>query len=101
MNDLSPIDAVGGIVLPATEAAAMHAARLAAQATVTVDQLATEVGAAIFDLGGASTTKRTHNLDRHWRNARTLASHNPSLYKARAIGDLILNGTALPTSGFF
>ncbi len=26
------------------------------------------------------------HLDRHWRNIRTLAAHNPKHYKARAIG---------------
>jgi len=34
-------------------------------------------------------------LDRHWRNARTLSSHNPVIYQERAIGDRILNGTGL------
>ena len=34
-------------------------------------------------------------LDRHWRNARALSSHNPHLYKARVIGDYLLN-QALP-----
>ena len=31
-------------------------------------------------------------LDRHWRNARTLASHNPRVYKARILGDWLING---------
>lgn len=35
-------------------------------------------------------------LDRHWRNARTISVHNPAIYKARAIGDHLLNGAALP-----
>jgi hypothetical protein len=30
-------------------------------------------------------------LDRHWRNARTLASHNPRVYKARILGDWLIN----------
>jgi alkylation response protein AidB-like acyl-CoA dehydrogenase len=57
--------------------------------------------ALLFDVGGASATKQAHNLDRHWRNVRTLASHNPTLYKARAIGDHVINGAALPQNGFF
>ena len=32
-------------------------------------------------------------LDRHWRNARTAASHNPWIYKARIVGDWAVNGT--------
>jgi hypothetical protein len=34
------------------------------------------------------------HLDRHWRNARTLASHNPVVYKPRIVGDFLVNGTA-------
>jgi hypothetical protein len=41
------------------------------------------------------------NLDRHWRNARALASHNPASYKAKALGAYELHGTRLPTLSFF
>jgi alkylation response protein AidB-like acyl-CoA dehydrogenase len=79
-----------------------HAASLAAsKAKVVVDDLAIRSGSLIFDAGGASAAKASANLDRHWRNARTLASHNPASYKARAIGDWVVNGTPLPTTGFF
>jgi alkylation response protein AidB-like acyl-CoA dehydrogenase len=73
----------------------------AAEAKVVVDRIALEATARIFDLGGASATKRERNLDRHWRNVRTLSTHNPLLYKAQAIGDLALNGTPLPPNWFF
>lgn len=33
-------------------------------------------------------------LDRRWRNARTVGSHNPWVYKARLVGDHSVNGTA-------
>lgn len=46
----------------------------------------------LFDVGGASVVGRDLALDRHWRNARTLAVHNPVLYKARGIGDAAING---------
>jgi alkylation response protein AidB-like acyl-CoA dehydrogenase len=82
-------------------AAAAHASLRAAEAKVLVDELAQRAGGLIFDVGGASATRRSLNLDRHWRNARTLASHNPTVYKARAIGDLTINGTPLPAVGFF
>src|SRR4051794_23174582 len=39
----------------------------------------------LFDVGGASATKKSKNLDRHCRNIRTLASNNPTVYKAQAI----------------
>jgi alkylation response protein AidB-like acyl-CoA dehydrogenase len=47
----------------------------------------------LFDIGGASALQENRRLDRHWRNARTLASHNPTIYKARVVGDHALNGT--------
>lgn len=47
----------------------------------------------LFDVGGASATDVGLALDRHWRNARTVASHNPVRYKARALGDQLVNGT--------
>ncbi|MDQ0570505.1 alkylation response protein AidB-like acyl-CoA dehydrogenase [Variovorax paradoxus] len=47
----------------------------------------------LFDVGGASALQEDRRLDRHWRNARTLASHNPTIYKARVVGDHALNGT--------
>ena len=55
----------------------------------------------MFDVGGASTTGRGHNLDRHWRNARTVANHNPRDWKAAAVGTWQLKGTPPPTSGLF
>ncbi|WP_296268074.1 acyl-CoA dehydrogenase family protein [Pseudomonas sp. UBA6562] len=80
-----------------------------------VDQAAVEVAQAqyiaaesalkaaewLFDVGGASTTGRSHNLDRHWRNARTVANHNPRQWKAAAVGAWQLKGTPPPTSGLF
>ncbi|WP_019925151.1 acyl-CoA dehydrogenase family protein [Nocardia sp. BMG111209] len=47
----------------------------------------------IFEVGGASALDAGLRLDRHWRNARTLASHNPLVYRQRQIGDHLLNGT--------
>lgn len=83
-------------------AALDHEASLqAAQAKVVVDGLAPRATTLLFDVGGASATKRSHDFDRHWRNVRTLASHNPTVYKARAIGDHEINGTPLPNNGFF
>lgn len=82
---------------------------------VAVDQAAVEVAQAqyiaaesalkaaelVFDVGGASTTGRAHNLDRHWRNARTVSNHNPRHWKAAVVGAWQLKGTPPPTSGLF
>lgn len=74
-----------------------HEASLkASQAKVIVDELALKASTLLFEVGGASATRQSAQLDRHWRNIRTLASHNPRVYKARAIGDYIVNDNKLP-----
>jgi alkylation response protein AidB-like acyl-CoA dehydrogenase len=73
----------------------------AAQAKIAVDGLAAQSGWQLFDVAGASATLAQRNLDRHWRNARTIASHNPSIYKSRALGDRLVNGKPLPASNLF
>jgi alkylation response protein AidB-like acyl-CoA dehydrogenase len=45
----------------------------------------------LFEVGGASATSESHRFDRHWRNARTLASHNPAILRERALGNYYLN----------
>ncbi|MEH2360060.1 acyl-CoA dehydrogenase family protein [Nostoc sp.] len=82
-------------------AAALVASLSAAKAKLIVDDLALRSATLLFEVGGASTTKKSSNFDRHWRNARTLSSHNPNHFKARAIGDYEINGTPLPQRGFF
>lgn len=80
---------------------AHEAALAAAKAKLVADELAIRSGGRIFDLAGASAASRAKNLDRHWRNARTLATHNPGVTKAAAIGAFEANGIALPSKGFF
>jgi alkylation response protein AidB-like acyl-CoA dehydrogenase len=46
----------------------------------------------LFEVGGASAVGTGFALDRHWRNARTIASHNPAIQRKRSIGDYELNG---------
>lgn len=49
----------------------------------------------LFEVGGASAVDTGLALDRHWRNARTIASHNPAKYRARAVGDQLINDTPI------
>lgn len=72
-----------------------------AQAQYIAAESALKAAELVFDVGGASTTGRGHNLDRHWRNARTVANHNPRHWKAAAVGAWQLKGTPPPTSGLF
>lgn len=76
-----------------------HARQLLVDAEVAVAQAQLVIiGAAlrattrVFDALGASGVSEKLGLDRHWRNARTLASHNPVVYKARILGDWFING---------
>ena len=51
-----------------------------------------EAASLLFEVGGASATQEARALDRHWRNARTVASHNPAIARERLLGDHFLNG---------
>ena len=63
------------------------------KAHVTVPGLVLAAANELFDVTGASSTGRGKGLDRHWRNARTVATHNPAVFKARSVGDYHINGT--------
>jgi alkylation response protein AidB-like acyl-CoA dehydrogenase len=78
-----------------------EAALRASQAQVVIDELGLASANLLFDVGGASATRRGLNLDRHWRNIRTVASHNPARFKNRAIGALLVNGDRLPDNTYF
>ena len=65
-----------------------------AQAQIVLVSLATRATSDIFNALAASGVSMTKNLDRHWRNARTVASHNPWVFKARIVGDFVVNGTS-------
>ncbi|MFZ4894939.1 acyl-CoA dehydrogenase family protein [Plantibacter sp. Mn2098] len=52
-----------------------------------------EATSELFEVGGASAVTTGRQLDRLWRNARTISSHNPSILREQAIGDYHLNGT--------
>jgi alkylation response protein AidB-like acyl-CoA dehydrogenase len=58
-----------------------------------VPPLVLEATTELFEVGGATAVTRAAGLDRHWRNARTIASHNPAAQRSRAIGQFELLGT--------
>ncbi|QKZ06504.1 acyl-CoA dehydrogenase family protein [Pseudomonas eucalypticola] len=68
-----------------------------AQAQVAAIELVLRATSDLFNTLGASGTSTAKQLDRHWRNARTAASHNPVIYKERIVGDWEINGTEPPT----
>jgi alkylation response protein AidB-like acyl-CoA dehydrogenase len=67
-----------------------------AQAQIVVSQLTLGVTTRLFDGLGASATSTSASLDRHWRNARTVTSHNPVAFKARIVGDYLVNDAEPP-----
>ncbi|NVZ20359.1 acyl-CoA dehydrogenase family protein [Pseudomonas costantinii] len=81
----------------AAEASALKAAEIeSATAQVVVSELIQRATTELFNALGASDVRQGKSLDRHWRNARTVSSHNPVIYKARIVGDWVINGTEPP-----
>ena len=83
------------------DAAVEHAANVDAElesatAQVVVTELIQRATTELFNALGASDIRQGKSLDRHWRNARTVSSHNPVIYKARIVGDWTINGTEPP-----
>ncbi|HIW99367.1 MAG TPA: acyl-CoA dehydrogenase family protein [Candidatus Nesterenkonia stercoripullorum] len=72
---------------------AIEAELATARAQVALHRPVLDAVTRIFDALGASAVDRAKQLDRHWRNARTVTSHNPWIYKARILGDYRVNGT--------
>lgn len=116
-DDPLTISAVGDLVLRlhAAEALLQRAGRAidaaladpndstvdaASLATSEAKVLSTEVAIAatnkLFELAGTRSTLGEHNLDRHWRNARTHTLHDPVRWKYFHIGNFHLNGIAPP-----
>jgi alkylation response protein AidB-like acyl-CoA dehydrogenase len=95
-------DAFDSVVDGVPTAETATAAQLAAaEAKVAVDHFSYATATKLFDVGGASATQSAYNLDRHWRNARTISTHNPTFLKASAIGDHIVNGASFPANAYF
>lgn len=64
------------------------------EAQIVIANAALSVSTRLFDTLGSSATSLSLRLDRHWRNARTVISHNPVAFRERMVGDWYLNGTA-------
>lgn len=94
------LDRAAAAGLAGDEAAYRKAADIAeleaSQSLTVVSGLILDAATTLFDAVGASATRNGLALDRHWRNARTLSSHNPRIYKDRIVGDYAVNGTRPP-----
>ena len=101
---LSAADALDAVVDSGRIGDADELARVAivvAEAQLIAERLTLAAAERLFDTGGASATARALNLDRHWRNVRTVATHSPLAYKAHAAGNYVVNGVWPPANGYF
>jgi len=69
---------------------------LSAEAQIVATRVSLEASTYLFEGLGASATDTKYLLDRHWRNARTVATHNPVPFKARIVGDWLVNDAEPP-----
>jgi alkylation response protein AidB-like acyl-CoA dehydrogenase len=79
----------------------LEATLKAVEAKIVADSWGPQVASNLLDLGSGSVVTIDSALDRHWRNIKVIAAHNPSLYKTRFLGDHLLNQTLPPTGAFF
>ncbi len=81
----------------APDADTVAAAQLAvAEAKVLSTEIALAATNKLFELAGTRSTLGAHNLDRHWRNARTHTLHDPVRWKYAILGNHALNGVNPP-----
>jgi len=76
---------------PIDAEASARASVAVAQAKVLTTRIALEASEKLFELAGSSSTRAAHNLDRHWRNARTHTLHDPVRWKLHLVGNYLLN----------
>ncbi|USA52432.1 monooxygenase [Acinetobacter sp. C32I] len=69
---------------------------VSAQGQVVIAELVLNLSTELFNALGASASSSDKQLDRFWRNARVVASHNPLVYKQKVIGDWEVNQAPLP-----
>lgn len=91
--DRAAVSAIGGRDADEATALAVEAAVAVYEAQLTVSADVLAATSLIFDALGSSALDRALGLDRHWRNARTVVSHNPRIYKERLLGAWYLDGT--------
>ncbi|MGV1772257.1 SfnB family sulfur acquisition oxidoreductase [Agrobacterium vitis] len=69
---------------------------ITAEAKILSTEIAIEATNKLFELAGTRSTLAEHNLDRHWRNARTHTLHDPVRWKYSILGKYYLNGENPP-----
>ena len=65
---------------------------MVAEAKLVSTETALQVCQDVFQVCGARSALASENLDRFWRDVRTLTLHDPKDYKAKLIGEYLLQG---------
>lgn len=86
-------------LVPADADAAARGSLAVAGAKAFASEVAVEVASDLFQLCGTSSTASQHDLDRHWRNARTHSVHDPLDWKYHHIAAHALAGVRPPNHG--
>ena len=68
-----------------------EAAAEAYAAKVHATHVSLDITSRVFELTGARSTAEKYRFDRFWRNARTHTLHDPVFYKAKEVGEFVLN----------
>ena len=71
-----------------------------AKVKVHLDDVAPEAATRLLEFGGADAASRHRNLDRDWRNIRTITLHKPVAHKARVIGTNLLHSKPVPANAY-
>jgi alkylation response protein AidB-like acyl-CoA dehydrogenase len=77
-----------------------EAAVVVSEAKLVSTEVALRVCQDVFQVCGARSAMAEENLDRFWRDVRTLTLHDPVAYKARLIGEYLVQGKP-PFIGFY
>lgn len=88
--------AVDEAVVDATAETVARAQIAVAESKVLSTEIAIAATNKLFELAGTRSTLAEHNLDRHWRNARTHTLHDPVRWKYAILGNYFLNGVNPP-----
>ncbi|MFF3568079.1 SfnB family sulfur acquisition oxidoreductase [Nocardia jiangxiensis] len=92
------VDAATASTDPGQDVVARASLAVAA-AKILADRAATEVSAALFEVGGTRSAATDLNLDHFWRNARTHTLHDPVRWKYQHLGRALLHDTPPPLHG--
>jgi alkylation response protein AidB-like acyl-CoA dehydrogenase len=68
-----------------------EAAAEAYAAKVHATHVSLDITSRVFELTGARSTAEKYRFDRYWRNVRTHTLHDPVFYKAKEVGEFVLN----------